>query len=54
MVTLDVWRLSGAADFGHYDFNAARGQVHRRRQSDRAGAHDKNLGLYRLHPTSLN
>src|SRR4051812_7304505 len=31
VVALDVWRFSGAADFGHHDLNAARGQVHRRR-----------------------
>src|SRR5581483_3770595 len=49
VVALDTWRLAGPADFGHNDVDAARGQIHRRRQSNRSGAYDKNLGLYFLH-----
>jgi hypothetical protein len=53
MVTLDVGRLSRFANFGHHDIDAARREVHGRRQADGAGAYHEHLGLNLPHSFSL-
>jgi hypothetical protein len=53
MVALDVGRLARLADLGDHDIDPARGEIHRRGQSDGAGAYHEHLGLYLPHLFSL-
>jgi hypothetical protein len=54
VVAFDAGRLSGPTHFGHHHVDAARSQVHRRRQSNGAGTYHEHWGLYFLHSFSFS